>query len=72
MYNLQNLPKNTADYLGAYHEIAAREISRLQALPQSEKEANANSHTIGNVDGVYRCVNCEIGSWNAWKSPCPV
>ena len=70
MYNLQNLPKNTADYLSAYHEIAAREISRLQALPQSEKEANANSHTIGNVDGVSRCVWCEIGVWNAWKEAC--
>jgi len=72
MYNLQNLPKDTADYLGAYHEIAAREISRLQALSQSEKEANANSHRIGNVDECYRCIRCEIGSWNAWKSPCPV
>ena len=70
MYNLQNLPKDTSDYLGAYHEIAAREISRLQALPQSEKEANANSHRIGNVDGVSRCVRCEIGSWNAWKEMC--
>ena len=66
MYNLQNLPKNTSDYM----ERAAHEISRLQALPQSEKESNANSHTIGNVDGVSRCVRCEIGSWNAWKEAC--
>jgi hypothetical protein len=46
MYNLQNLPKHTADYSG--------------------------THVIGIVDECYRCVNCEIGSWNAWKSPCPV
>jgi len=37
-----------------------------------EKTANAQSHWIGNVDGVNRCINCEIGSWNAWKSFCPV
>ena len=70
MYNLQNLHKDTADYLNEYHLIAAREISRLQALPQSAKEANAKSHRIGNVDGVSRCVRCEIGVWNAWKEQC--
>jgi len=70
MYNLQNLPKNTPDYVKAYHEIAAREISRLQALPESAKKANSESHRIGNVDGVSRCVRCEIGVWNAWKEQC--
>ena len=46
MFNLQNLPKHTADYSG--------------------------THVIGVVDECYRCINCEIGSWNAWKTPCPV
>ena len=32
---------------------------------------NKNSHRIGVVDDCYRCVDCEIGSWNAHKSPCP-
>jgi len=31
---------------------------------------NSNSHLIGNVDGVSRCIYCEIGSWNAWKELC--
>ena len=31
---------------------------------------NSNSHSIGNVDGVRRCIYCEIGSWNAWKELC--
>ena len=70
MYNLQNLPKDTSDYLNEYHLNAAREISRLQALPESVKQANANSHLIGNVDGVSRCLDCEIAVWNAWKRQC--
>jgi hypothetical protein len=32
--------------------------------------ANAASHRIGNIDGVARCVDCEIASWNAWKQEC--
>jgi hypothetical protein len=43
-----------------------------QAMTVEEGKANAASHIIGNVDEVARCINCEIGSWNAWKSPCPV
>lgn len=70
MFNLQNLPKHTARYVGTYAEVQALEISRLRALPQSVKQANADSHHIGNVDGVSRCVYCEIGVWNAWKVAC--
>jgi hypothetical protein len=70
MYNLQNLPKHTARYVGTYAEVQALEVERLKALPESVKQANANSHLIGNVDGVSRCVNCEIGVWNAWKESC--
>ena len=70
MYNLQNLPKNTARYVGTYAEVQALEVERLKALPESVKQANAASHRIGNVDGVSRCVWCEIGVWNAWKEAC--
>ena len=70
MYNLQNLPKHTARYVGTYAEVQALEVERLKALPQSAKEANAKSHRIGNVDGVSRCVRCEIGVWNSWKEQC--
>ena len=53
-----------------YPQRWAIEKARLQALPESVKNANAASHIIGNVDGVSRCINCEIGSWNAWHSLC--
>lgn len=29
------------------------------------------SHRIGIVDDCYRCIDCEIGAWNAHKKPCP-
>jgi hypothetical protein len=70
MYNLQNLPKHTARYVGTFAERQAIEVERLKALPESAKQANANSHRIGNVDGVSRCVRCEIGVWNSWKEQC--
>lgn len=46
------------------------EKPRLEAIPESVKRANAASHHIGVVDDCYRCIDCEIGSWNAWKQPC--
>lgn len=39
-------------------------------MDQATREANAASHFIGNIDGVARCLDCEIGSWNAWKEAC--
>ena len=39
-------------------------------MDQATREANAASHWIGNIDGVARCVDCEIASWNAWKERC--
>jgi hypothetical protein len=32
---------------------------------------NASTHRIGTVDDCLRCIDCEIGSWNAHKVPCP-
>jgi len=40
-------------------------------ISQNERERNAASHRIGVVDDCYRCVYCEVGSWNAWRYPCP-
>ena len=49
----------------------------LQNLPRhtasydlETKRANAASHRIGNVDDCRRCIDCEIGVWNAWKEMC--
>lgn len=46
------------------------EKPRLEAIPESVREANADSHWIGVVDDCYRCTKCEVGSWNAWKVAC--
>lgn len=32
---------------------------------------NESTHRIGVIDDCYRCLDCEIGSWNAHKEPCP-
>lgn len=47
-------------------------IQNLANISMVEGQENSRTHFIGDVDGVYRCVKCEIGSWNSWKSPCPV
>lgn len=52
-------------------------LSRLQFVPanceisEADRNYNAASHRIGVVDDCYRCIDCEIGSWNAWKMECP-
>ena len=48
------------------------EKPRLEAIPEEMRQANDASHQIGVVDDCYRCLDCEIGSWNAWKMACPV
>jgi hypothetical protein len=53
-----------------WEERIAAEKARVEALTPEEKARNAASHTIGNVDDCRRCIDCEIGSWNAWKSYC--
>ena len=53
-----------------YPQRWALEKSRLEALPLEVKQANAASHRIGNVDECARCIDCEIGSWNAWQKEC--
>jgi hypothetical protein len=56
----------------SFAERCRLEDQRLALLSPSEREFNARSHTIGIVDDCYRCVDCEIGEWNAWKERCPV
>jgi hypothetical protein len=46
------------------------ENEMLALLTPAERQANEASHSIGVVDDCYRCINCEIGSWNAWKENC--
>ena len=58
---------NTMTYAEWYQQI---EKPRLEAITPAEREANAASHHIGVVDDCYRCLDCEIGSWNAWKQHC--
>ena len=42
----------------------------FDSIPADVREANAASHSIGVVDDCLRCIDCEIGSWNAWQQPC--
>ena len=39
-------------------------------LTPAEREANARTHHIGNVDDCARCLDCEIAVWNSWKVAC--
>lgn len=39
-------------------------------LTPEQRKLNARSHRIGSVDDCLRCVDCETGSWNAWREPC--
>lgn len=47
------------------------EKPRLAAISDDTRAVNAETHWIGNVDGVSRCLKCEIASWNSWQTPCP-
>jgi hypothetical protein len=58
-------------FQGTYAEwYQTIEKPRLAAITPEVRARNAASHIIGNVDDCARCINCEIGSWNAWKSEC--
>lgn len=53
-----------------YPQRWALEKARLEALPLEERKANAASHRIVFDGDCNRCMDCEIGSWNAWQKPC--
>jgi len=59
--------RNTMTYAEWYQTV---EKPRLDSLTPADREANAVSHRIGIIDDCYRCLNCEIGSWNAWQKEC--
>lgn len=60
--------RNGMTYAEWYQTV---EKPRLDAITPEERDSNASSHRIGVVDDCYRCIRCEIGSWNAWQRPCP-
>lgn len=37
---------------------------------REEQDRNYASHHIGVVDDCHRCIDCEIGVWNAHLEPC--
>ena len=61
------MSRNGMTYAEWYQKV---EKPRLAAITAEQRAANADSHRIGIVDDCERCVNCEIGSWNAWQKPC--
>ena len=54
-------------YAEWYQQI---EKPRLMAIPAEARQANADSHMIGDIDDVARCIRCEIASWNSWQKEC--
>lgn len=46
------------------------EKPRLAAISPEARAINTYSHRIGNVDDCARCMDCEIGAWNAWQQLC--
>ena len=63
---------NRLDYMHLSYAEWYQQIEkpRLEAIPEEVRQANDASHHIGVVDDCYRCMDCEIGSWNAWQQPC--
>lgn len=59
--------RNGMTYAEWYQTV---EKPRLAAITPEVREANANSHMIGNIDDVARCIRCEIASWNSWQKEC--
>ena len=60
--------KDGMTYAEWYQKV---EKPRLEAITPEQRAINTYSHRIGNVDDCARCIDCEIGSWNAWKQLCP-
>ena len=60
--------RNGMTYAEWYQQI---EKPRLEAITPEVRAINEYSHRIGVVDDCYRCIDCEIGSWNAWQTLCP-
>ena len=72
MFTLSNVPLMPSGYPGGYAAYYQQVIKPAEdAIPASVREANDASHAMGIVDDCYRCIVCEIGSWNAWKERCP-
>jgi hypothetical protein len=40
-------------------------------LQANVRDANAASHHFTDVDGVWRCIDCEVSTGNAWQVRCP-
>ena len=47
------------------------EKPRLEAISPATRYDNARSHRIAFDGDCDRCMDCEIGSWNAWQKECP-
>jgi hypothetical protein len=66
-----NEMRKPVDYPGTFGQWYQEVVKPLEdAITPDVRKANAASHVIGIVDDCYRCLDCEIGSWNAWKQPC--
>jgi hypothetical protein len=63
--------RKPVDYPGTFGQWYKEVVEPLEnAITPAMRQANVRTHKVGIVDECYRCVRCEIGSWNTWKQPC--
>ena len=43
----------------------------MNEFPKKGKTDNHLSHFYGSVEGVTRCLSCDVAGWNGWKEKCP-
>ena len=43
----------------------------MYKFPEKGKTDNHFSHFYGSVEGVTRCLSCDVAGWNGWKEMCP-
>ena len=44
----------------------------MNKFPEKGKTENHFSHFYGSVEGVTRCLSCDVAGWNGWKEQCPM
>ena len=50
---------------------SGKKESKVYKFPEKGKNENHFSHFYGSVEGVTRCLSCDVAGWNGWKEMCP-
>jgi hypothetical protein len=65
---LDLMPRGYPGGYGAYYREVIK--PREDAITPEQQKINSASHIMGMVDDCIRCINCEVASWNSWKTYC--